>query len=168
MLKSKLRAKGYYCAVLASSKTHIAALKKKLEEVEKAKALAEKAKDETKKAKDKAEQHGYDVGVAKTEDALKAEVPTVCRTYCALVWDKALNQARVEASSVLRKAKNVYYPPAIHLSSSSDSKADPASSKAGDIQGSLPKIPPAANTPSEGVEQAKDTSKTGEINKDVV
>ena len=33
--------------------------------------LAEREKDE-------AEQHGYDVGVAEIEDALKAKVPAVC------------------------------------------------------------------------------------------
>ena len=83
---------------LTSSKTQVAALKKKLEEVEKVKALvekakdkAEKAKDEAEKTKDEAEQHGYDVGVAETEDALRAEVLAVCRTYCTLVWDEALN-----------------------------------------------------------------------------
>ena len=38
---------------------------------------------EAKKARDEVEQHGYDVGVAETEDALRAKVPTVCRTYCA-------------------------------------------------------------------------------------
>ena len=43
------------------------------------------------KAKDAAKQHEYDVRVAKTEDTLRAEVPSVCRTYCALVWDEALN-----------------------------------------------------------------------------
>ena len=96
---------------LAISKTQIAALKKKLKEVEKAKALAMKAKVEV-------EQHGYDVGMAETEDALKAEVPGVCRTYCALVWDEALNQAEVEASSMLRKAESVYYLPTIRPSSS--------------------------------------------------
>ena len=86
------------------------ALKKKLEEAEKAKALVEEAQDEALKAKDVAEQHGYDVGVAKTEDSLRAEVPAMCRTYCALVWDEALNQAGVEASSVQRKAESIYYP----------------------------------------------------------
>ena len=45
-------------------------------------------------------------------------------TYCLKVWNKALNQSRVEASSVLRKAESVYYPQAIHISSSSGSKAD--------------------------------------------
>lgn len=95
---------------LATSKEQIATLKKKLEEVEQAKALAKKSKDAAEKAKDEAEQHKYEVGVAETEDALRAEVPSVCRIYCALTWDEALNQARVEASSVLRKAESVYYP----------------------------------------------------------
>ena len=44
--------------------------------------------------------------MVETEDSLRAEVPTVCRTYCDLVWDVALNQARVEAFSVLRKAES--------------------------------------------------------------
>ena len=139
-----------------------------MKEVEKVKALAEKVKDEAKKAKDEVKQHVYDVRVAKIEDALRAEVPAVCRTYCALVWDEALNQARVEASSVLRKVENDYYPPTIHPLSSLNSKVNPASSEVGDIQGSLPKIPVATNTHSEGAEEAEDTSKIGEINKNVV
>ena len=98
---------------LASSKTQIATLKMKFEEIEKAKAIAEKAKDDVEKAKDEAKQHGYNVGVVETEDALRAEVPAVCRTYCALVWDETLNQVGVEASSVLRRAESIYYPPAI-------------------------------------------------------
>ena len=78
-------------------------MKKKLEEVEKAKALADEARDEAVKTKDAAEQHGYDVGVVETEDSLRVEVPTMCMTYCASVWDEALNQAGAEASFVLRK-----------------------------------------------------------------
>ena len=50
-----------------------------------------------------AEQHDYDVGVAEIKDALRAKVPTMCRTYCAQTWDEALNRAGVEASSKLRK-----------------------------------------------------------------
>ena len=53
------------------------------DQAEKGKAEAEKAKAEVKKERDTVEQHGYDVGVAETKDALKAEVPTVCRAYCA-------------------------------------------------------------------------------------
>ena len=58
------------------------ALKKQLEETqrlrdqaEKARAEAEKAKTEAKRVRDEAEQHGYDVGVAEIENALRVEVP---------------------------------------------------------------------------------------------
>ena len=68
----------------------MATLKKQLEEAqrlrdqaEKARVEAEKAKAKVEREKDKAEQHDYDVGVAETEDALRAEVPAVCRAYCA-------------------------------------------------------------------------------------
>ena len=91
---------------LAASKGQIITFKKKLEEAEKAREQAEKARDHTK-------QEGYDVGVAETEEALWAEVSGVCRNYCLQVWNEALNQAGVEASSVLRTAESVYYPPAI-------------------------------------------------------
>ena len=43
--------------------------------------------------------------MAETKEALRVEVLGVCRTYCAQVWDEALNQAGVEASSVLRRQK---------------------------------------------------------------
>ena len=90
--------------------------------------------------------------MVETEDALRAEILAVCRTYCTLAWDEALNQAKVEASSVLRKAGSVYYLPAICLASSLDSKADPTPSEAGEAQGSPPKAPPVANTSSKGGE----------------
>ena len=70
---------------MAATKTYIAALKKKLEEAEKSKALAEETWDEAVKVKEATKQHGYDVGVSETEDSLRAEVPAVYRTYCALV-----------------------------------------------------------------------------------
>ena len=76
----------------------MAALKKQLEEaqrqkdrVEKSKAEADKARIEAKKARDEAEQKGYDLGVAETEETLRAEVPAVCRIYCTQTWDEALN-----------------------------------------------------------------------------
>ena len=53
------------------------------DQAEKAKVEAKKAKVEAEKEKDKAEQHGYDIGVAETEDTLRAKVPTVCQAYCA-------------------------------------------------------------------------------------
>ena len=52
---------------------------------------AEEDKTRAEKERDKAEQHGYDVGVAETEDTLRAEVPVVCRTYYTQTWEEALN-----------------------------------------------------------------------------
>ena len=79
---------------LVASKEQLATLRKQLEETqrlrdqaEKAKAEAEKAKAEAERVRDEVEQHGYDIGVAKTEDALRAEVPAVCRAYCAQTWE---------------------------------------------------------------------------------
>ena len=83
---------------------------------EKLKAEAEKAKIEAEKARDEAEQHDYDVGVAETEDTLRAQLPAVWCTYCAQTWEEALNRARVEAFSELRRPENVYFPPAIQVS----------------------------------------------------
>ena len=65
---------------LVAAKEQVAALKQQLEKANKLKDLAEKAKlqaeeDKVKaeKERDEAEQHGYDIGVAETEDALRAE-----------------------------------------------------------------------------------------------
>ena len=43
---------------------------------------AEEDKAKTEKERYEAEQHGYDVNVAETENALRAEVPAVCYAYC--------------------------------------------------------------------------------------
>ena len=95
----------------------MAALKQQLEEANKLKDLAEKAKlqaeeDKVKaeKERDEVEQHGYNVGVAETENALRAEVPAVCRAYCAQTWEEALNQAGIEALSKLRKPESIIFP----------------------------------------------------------
>ena len=138
-----------------------------MEDAEKVKALVKEAKDEAVKAKEAAEQHGYRVRVAETEDALKAKVLAICRTYCDLTWDEALNQAGVEASSVLKKAESVYYPPTIRPQSSADSKADLESSKAGEIQRSPPKDTSVADASLERVQQAKGTTEAEEGNKEV-
>ena len=105
---------------LVTTKEQIAALRQQLEEANRLKALAEKAKvqaeeDKLKaeKERDEAEQHGYDVGVVETEDALRAEVPAVCRAYCAQTSEEALNQAGVEASSGLRRSKSIIFPLAL-------------------------------------------------------
>ena len=107
---------------LAVSKEQVAALKQQLDEAKKHKDQAEKArmqaeedKVKAEKEKDEAEQHSYNVGVAETEDALRAEVPTVCRAYCIQTWEEALNRARIETSSELRKLENIVFPPALQI-----------------------------------------------------
>ena len=76
---------------------------------------AEEDKLKAEKERDEAEQHGYDVGVAETKDALRAEVPAICHAYCAQTWEEALNQARVEASSGLRKPESIIFPLALQI-----------------------------------------------------
>ena len=72
------------------------------------------ARMEAECSKEKAEEEAYDLGgVAKTQTALKAQVPRVCKLYCSQVWNKALKQAEVDASSDLWKAEHVFNPLAI-------------------------------------------------------
>ena len=75
-----------------------------------------------------AEQRGYEVGIIETEKALRAEVPEVCRIYCARTWSEALNRVGIEASSELRKLENIFYPEAIRPSVLLPHQADTPSS----------------------------------------
>ena len=87
---------------LAASKEQVAAPKQQLDEAKKLKDQTEKARMQAKedkakaeKERDEAKQHGYDVGVAETEDTLRAEVPAVCHAYCTQTWQEALNQTGI-------------------------------------------------------------------------
>ena len=107
---------------LTASKQQVVALKQQFEKAKKLKDQAEKARMQAKedkakaeKERDEAEQHGYDVGVAETEDTLRAEVPAVCRAYCTQTWEEALNQAGIDASSELRKPENIAFPLALQI-----------------------------------------------------
>ena len=107
---------------LAASKEQLAILKKQLEEAQRLRNQAEKARVEVEEAKakaekerDEADQHGYDVGVAETEDALRAEVLAVCRAYSTQTWEEALNRAGIDASSELRKSENIIFPSALQI-----------------------------------------------------
>ena len=53
--------------------------------------------------------------MAETEDALRAEVPAVCRAYCTQTWEEALNRAGIDASFELRKPENIIFPPALQI-----------------------------------------------------
>ncbi|XP_050254909.1 uncharacterized protein LOC126700763 [Quercus robur] len=112
---------------LKIAKEQIVDLKKKLAEAEgatnvaewarnealRAKTEAEFARMEAESSKEKAKEEAYDLGMAKTQATLKAQVPGVYRLYCSQVWNEALKQAGVEASFNLWKVENVYYPSTI-------------------------------------------------------
>ena len=85
--------------------------------------------------------------MVETEEAFRAKASEVCKFYCLKVWNEALNQAGVKASSALRRAKNVYYPLAIRALSSSSCKADTASKEADEGKESPTKNLPIANIP---------------------
>ena len=55
---------------MATLKQQLKKAKKLKDQVEKAKMQAEEDKAKVEKERDEAEQHGYDVGVAETEDTL--------------------------------------------------------------------------------------------------
>ena len=76
---------------------------------------AEEDKAKVERERDEDGQHGYDVGIAKTEDTLRAKVPAVCRTYCTQTWEEALNRAGIDASSELRKPENIVFPLALQI-----------------------------------------------------
>ena len=66
----------------------------------------------------------------------------MCRIYCAQTWDEALNRARVEASSELRKAENVFYPSTIRASNLPSTQDEVASIIAYPNPEVLPQDPP--------------------------
>ena len=131
-------------------------MKQQLEEAKKLKDQAEKArmqveedKAKVEKERDKAEQHGYDVGVAETEDTLRAEVPAVYRTYYTQTWEEALNQVGIEVSFELRKPENIIFPPALQLPSQKE-VAPLAPQPVKEIQ---PQHPPSIGQHEQGREQ---------------
>ena len=89
---------------LQIAKEQIADLKQKLAAAEGSKKVTEWARDEALRAnkeavfarteaecsKEKAEEEAYDLGVAETQDTLKAQVLGVCRLYCSQVCNEAL------------------------------------------------------------------------------
>ena len=107
------------------------------------------------------------MGVAETEKALRVEVLEVCRFYFLQVWNEALYQAGVGASSALKRAENVYYLPAICALVSLSSKPDSVSKEADECKGSPSKALPIANISSEVVEQSEDAENAVDTTKEV-
>ena len=88
------------------------------------------ARTEVECSKEKAEEEAYNLGVVETQATLKAQVLGVYKLYCSQVWNEALKQAGVEASSNLWKAERVYYPSAIREDAPSSSEVRDAPEEA--------------------------------------
>ena len=134
---------------MAALKQQLEKAKKLKEQAEKAKMQAEEDKAKAEKERDEAEPSGYDVGVAETEDALRAEVPTMCRAYCAQTWEEALNQAGIEASSELRKPENIIFLPALQI----PSQKEVAILAPQSVKEAQPQHPPSIGQQEQGREQ---------------
>ena len=122
------------------------------------------AKTEAESSKDKAEKETYDTGVANTQAILKAQIPGVCRLYYSQVWNEALKQAGVEASSDLWKADKVYYPSAIRETALVNSKTVSALEEAEVARSEAALAMSAPNEPTEGGELPGVTETRGSSN----
>ena len=71
--------------------------------------------------------------MAETEDALRAEVPTVCCAYCTQTWEEALNRAGIDTSSKLKRSENIILPPALQNSNQKEA-TPPATQSAEEAQ----------------------------------
>ena len=91
--------------------------------------------------------------MAETEDALRAEVPTVCRAYCAKTWEEALNWAGTDASSELRRPENIFFLPAIRAPGSASGQKEVA--------------PPVTKSPEDAQLQNSPTSNQQEQTKEL-
>ena len=107
---------------------------------------AEEDKVKAEKERDEAEQHGYDIGIAETEDALRAEVLAVCRAYCAQTWEEAFNQARVETSSELRKPESIIFLSALQV----PKQTEMAPFAPQPVNEAPPQHPPTTDQPEQG------------------
>ena len=105
--------------------------------------------------------------MAKTEDALRAEVPGVYRLYCDQVWDEALNRAEVKISSALREAENIYYLEAIRPSSSGSSKLGTTLEVAHPEKNISEKAFPSSGNPPKVSKQPGANGKKAEVTKGV-
>ena len=121
-----------------------------------AKKQIEAQKKKLKKAKEaaaQAEQDGYDTGVKEIKENLRAQVTCVCQGYCFQVWIEALNQARVDVSSTLRRIE-IPPPQALYIAGPSSSQADAAPKALKSSQATPTSTLPTPTVPFKEAEQA--------------
>ena len=135
------------------------------------KANLQKAKEATQLAKQAAEaekQASYLLVIEKVQARLTEELAEVCKDYCNVTWDKALNVAGVPIDSAWRQPGSIYYHPDIHkvpgAISSPPTLAPKTSEQPLTAQATLPfleasKGPSQAGDQGQGADGAKDKGK---------
>ena len=74
-----------------------------------------------------------------TQVRLAEELSEVCRDYCNISWDKALDVVGIPADSKWRRKENIYYDPEIRATPKAlPSSTAPASKQPLTIQAALP------------------------------
>ena len=73
------------------------------------KTALQKAKEEAQLAKAE-KKAAYQLRVEETQVRLTEELSELCKDYCSITWDKALNVASVPTNSTWRLPENVFYP----------------------------------------------------------
>ena len=111
---------------LATEKQLVKDLREELQKVKEAAQLIREAAEAEKRA-------AYTLRVEETQARLTKELSAVCREYCDISWDKALDAVGVPVDSDLRWPENVYYDSEIHELPGPDSsyleQAPPASAQ---------------------------------------
>ena len=126
------------------------------EELRKAMEVAQLVKEVVEAEK----QAAYTLGMEETQARLTEEFSTVCRDYCDISWDKALDVAEVPVDSDLRQPESIYYDPEICELSSPDS-SHPEQATQVSAQPEAEQVPP---TPLEAPKDShQDASKGKEI-----
>ena len=106
--------------------------------------------------------------MVETEENLGAQVSRVCRGYHLQVWNEVLNQVKVDASSTLRRAENVFYPSAIQTSSPSSFKAESALKDLNPSKDAFASALPSSTIPYKKVDHIGAAKKEKDTAKEVV
>ena len=75
--------------------------------------MAKEAAQLANEATEAEKQASYLLGVEETQARLTEELAEVCRDYCNITWDEALNVAGVSVDSAWRQLESIYYHPDI-------------------------------------------------------
>ena len=120
---------------LATEKQLVTELREELRKAREATQLLKEAAEAEKQA-------AYTLGIGETQARLTEEFSAVCRDYCDISWDKALDVARVPADSGLRRPESISYDPEIRELSDPNSSHPEQATQVSELP-KVDQVPPA-------------------------